>query len=393
MSFSFHNPVAVRFGRGCASALAGSTDSATPAASAAAASSSAVSLAAALPKPALLVAGRATLQRTGLDALVDDKTIFACPGVPPNPTPAVIDAGAARAVELGVATIVGIGGGSAQDAAKSMAVMVGQATSIRDFQARCKTGEEFTRQVKLFQVPTTAGTGSEVTRWASVWSEAGAKSSMDHASGYADEAWVDPAFTDGMNARLTAATGLDAMGHAMESLWGVHHNPVSDAHATAALSLVRRHLLPCVQADGAPDIADHRDAMALAALHAGLALSNTRTAAAHALSYSMTGDHGLDHGLAVGLLCRGLLPVNAAVVPERVEHLLNALGVDSVQGAQAFIDTIFRAAGMSPSLQSFGISAAAHGAIVDTAAGADRLANNPGTLDGPALTAILESIA
>jgi len=378
MSFSFHNPVAVRFGRGCASAPT---------------ESSVVSLAEALPKPALLVAGRATLKRTGLDGLVDDKTVFAFPGVPPNPTPAVIDAGAARAVELGVATIVGIGGGSAQDGAKSMAVMVGQATSIRDFQARCSAGEHFTRKVKLFQVPTTAGTGSEVTRWASVWSEAGAKSSMDHLSGYADEAWVDPAFTDGMDARLTAATGLDAMGHAMESLWGVHHNPVSDAHATAALALVRRHLLPCCEANGAPGIEDHRDAMALAALHAGLALSNTRTAAAHALSYAMTGAHGLDHGLAVGLLCRGLLPVNAAVVPERVEHVLNALGADSVQVAQAFIDSIFMAGGMFPSLQSFGISAAAHGAIVDTAAGADRLANNPGTLDGAALTAILESIA
>lgn len=370
MSFSFHNPVSVRFGRGCTAALAES-----------------------LPKPALLVAGRATLQRTGLEALVDDKTIFASPGVPPNPTPAVIDAGAARAVELGAATIVGIGGGSAQDAAKSMAVMVGHCTSVREFQERCKTGEEFTRQVKLVQLPTTAGTGSEVTRWASVWSESGQKSSMDHVSGYADEAWVDPAFTDAMGARLTAATGLDAMGHSMESLWGVHHNPVSDAHAKAALRLVREHLLPCIAADGAAGIEAHRDGMALAALHAGLALSNTRTAAAHALSYAMTGSYGLDHGLAVGLLCRGVLPVNGAVVPSRIEHLLKALGVNSISAAQSFIDGVFDAAGMTPSLESFGIDALAHEAIVKTAVGADRLGNNPGSLDGAALTGILESIA
>lgn len=370
MSFLFHNPVAIRFGRGCTAALAE-----------------------ALPRPALLVAGRATLQRTGLDALVDDAQVFAFPGVPPNPTPAVIDAGAVRAAELGVVALVGVGGGSAQDAAKSMAVMVGQCTSIREFQVRCQAGEDFVRRVKLFQLPTTAGTGSEVTRWASVWSESGAKSTMDHGSGYADEAWIDPSFTDVMGARLTAATGLDAMSHAMESLWGVHHNPVSDAHAAAALALIGRHLLPCVAADGALGIAEHRDAMALAALHAGLALSNTRSAAAHALSYAMTGSHGLDHGLAVGLLCRSLLPVNGALVPERIEGLLVALGVDSIAGAQAFIDSVFEAAGLTPSLQSFGIPAAAHGAIVDSAAAADRLGNNPGPLDAAALTAVLESIA
>lgn len=370
MTFSFHNPVALRFGRGCAGELVG-----------------------ALRLPALVVTGRATLQRTGLERLVDDERVFAWRGIPPNPTPEAIDACAARARELGVASIVGLGGGSALDAAKCVAVMLGHTDSIGDFQRRCKAGEAFERGVQLVQLPTTAGTGSEVTRWASVWSQAGEKSSMDHASGYADLALVDPAFTDSMDARLTAATGLDAMAHAMEALWGVHRSPFSDLHACAALGLVVEHLLPCVVADGGAGVAGHRDGMALAALHAGLALSATRSAAAHALSYAMTGGFGVDHGLAVGLLCRGLLPVNARAVPEQVARLLQAMGFHSMAQAQAFIDEVFLAGGMQPSLAAFGIPASAHDDIVRTATGADRLGNNPGQLGAPELTGILESIA
>ncbi|RKY19003.1 MAG: hypothetical protein DRQ55_11860 [Planctomycetota bacterium] len=376
--FAFHNPVEVRFGRGVSADLG-----------------------ACLQLPALLVLGRATLERTGLaDFAARTEGVHTHAGVPPNPTPDIIDAGATHARELGVRTIVGVGGGSAQDAAKCMAVMLGHSESIRDLQARCRAGEAFIRRVRLIQLPTTAGTGSEVTRWASVWGENGSKSSLDHESGYADVCLVDPALTDGMGAALTATTGLDAMAHAMEALWGVHHNPVSSLHARAALGLVSRHLLPCVRA-GDAGIASaaaaatqrQRDGMALASLHAGLALSNTRSAVAHALSYALTGEHGVCHGAAVGLLCRGALPVNAALVPERVAAITDALGLPDVRAAQAFIDEVFVAAGLPTDLAGHGVPASALPALVDTACGAERLANNPGQLQPADLAAILEAIA
>jgi len=368
MSSSSH-PVEVRFGRGRVAEL---EDLIEP--------------------PALVVTGRRTLERAGLaERVAAGGRMIAHAGVPPNATPAAIDAGAARAVEVGARSIVGLGGGSAMDAAKSIAVMTGHADALEAVLAAVAAGEALERRVRLVQVPTTAGTGSEVTRWASIWSEEGAKRSLDVAAGYADVALVDPALTDTMGPRLTAATGLDAAAHAMESLWSVHANPTSDDLATRALRGIREHLLPCVTAS-AP-VAAHRDGMSRAALDAGLALSGTRTAAAHALSYAMTGRFGLDHGLAVGLLCRALLPVNARAVPGRVDLVLRALAVDDVAGAQAYLDEVLAAAGMAPSLASFGIPREAHRAIVDTARAADRLANNPGELSEDDLLAVLDSIA
>lgn len=365
--FSFHNPVRVLYGRGRATEL---PDLVTP--------------------PALVVAGEHTLRRAGLeDVLRRDDDLHLFTEVEPNPKPATIEAGVARADAVGARTVVGVGGGSPQDAAKCIAVMAGNATTVADFQARLAQGEVMPRRVELVQVPTTAGTGSEVTRWASVWDGEGRKSSLDHPEGYADTALVDPALTDTMGPRLTAATGLDAMAHAMESLWGVRANPVSDAYAMRALQLVVRHLASAVTA---PEEA-HRDAMAQAALLAGLALSNCRSAAAHALSYGLTGRFGMEHGLAVGLLCHALLPWNADHAPARVQLIVEAMDAGTADGVGAYIAGIFRAAGLEPSLRQFGVAEGDLAFLVERAAGADRLANNPGKLGRDDLRAILERVA
>ena len=364
---SYHNPVAVRFGRGCAGSVFDG-----------------------LPRPILCVAGKSALERSGLAEHLDaGQGIHGFPEVPPNPGAEVINDGAANAVRLGVRSIVGVGGGSALDAAKCIAVLCGNMTDIRAFQQRCETEPGFERHVGLVMVPTTAGTGSEVTRWASLWDEQGRKSSMDCGAGYADAAFVDPSLTDSMGLRLTAATGLDAMAHAMESIWGLHANPVSDAFALRALALIAAHLRDAISApDGVA-----RDGMAEGALLAGLALSNCRSAAAHALSYGLTGRFGMEHGLAVGLLCRALLPWNARFSPKRVALILDALGVDTTAGAERFIDAAFHAAELDPSLKSFGIGPDAHLELARLASGTDRLANNPGRLGTGDLVEALERIA
>jgi alcohol dehydrogenase class IV len=365
--FSYHNPVAVRFGRGCArSAFDG------------------------LPRPILCVAGKATLERSGLSEHLDaGQGVHDFSEVPVNPGAEVIDEGAAVAARLGMRSIVGVGGGSPLDAAKCIAVLCGNMSDIGAFQKCCDAGRRFERNVRLVMVPTTAGTGSEVTRWASLWDEEGRKTSMDCTAGYADTAFVDPALTDSMGPRLTAATGLDSMAHAMESIWGVHANPVSDSLAVRSLELIGLHLRNAISAPGTTA----RDGMAEAALLAGLALSNCRSAAAHALSYGLTGRFGLDHGLAVGLLCRAILPLNARFSPKRVALIVDALGADTIAGVECFIDSAFHAAGLDPSLKSFGIGSEAHLGLAQLAGTTDRLANNPGRLCERDLVEALERIA
>ena len=153
----------------------------------------------------------------------------------------------------------------------------------------------------LWMVPTTAGTGSEVTRWATVWdtgAEPPVKRSFDEPFGWAERAFVDPALTLSCPAAVTRDTALDALSHALEAVWNRHANPLSDVLALSAARRVLRTLPAALQS---PDDLGLRTELAQAALEAGLAFSQTRTALAHALSYAVTLEQGLPHGLAVSL--------------------------------------------------------------------------------------------
>lgn len=153
----------------------------------------------------------------------------------------------------------------------------------------------------LWLLPTTAGTGSEVTRWATLWdteARPALKRSFDEAWGYADRAFVDPALTLSCPASVTRDCALDTLAHALEALWNRHANPVSNGLAVRAARRVIATLPGCLER---PDDMALRTQLSLAALEAGLAFSQTRTALAHALSYALTLEAGLPHGLACAL--------------------------------------------------------------------------------------------
>lgn len=333
----------------------------------------------------LLVTGAQTLERAGCLHFLSDSVLRSSP-VPPNPGDAEIDGLLRQAEAHGASGVLGFGGGSVMDAAKIVALLLGNSKSVADFR-QCQTPSP--RRARLVQVPTTAGTGSEVTRWASVWN-GGVKSSVDEVTGFADLAIVDPELCRGMPKRLTLATGLDAMSHAMESLWGIHRSPLSIGYAYRSLTLLVAHL-PQACAGKADD---HTwEQLALASTFAGLALSCTRSAAAHALSYEFTGRFGLEHGLAVGLLCRSLLRFNQPAAPEGVAMIVEAMGLENFEQAQRFIDGCFELAGLSPTLTAFGIERAAFPAVIEQACGSNRLGNNPGTFGRATLLEVLEAIA
>jgi hypothetical protein len=243
----------------------------------------------------------------------------------------------------GADVIVAVGGGSAIDTAK--ALMVGTASgSFDDLVALLASGRPFVpAQLKgLIAVPTTAGTGSEVTPWATIWDRGAQKKHSLHLK----ETWptvalIDPELMLSLPASVTLHSGLDALSHALESIWNVNANPVSDTFAVAAVDEIFDTLPKLMERPGDVGL---RGRMALAALKAGMAFSNTRTALAHSISYEMTLRYGLPHGVACSfplpmvleraigrradrdaVLARALGPLDQA--PQRLGDFIEGFGV------------------------------------------------------------------
>jgi phosphonate metabolism-associated iron-containing alcohol dehydrogenase len=243
--------------------------------------------------------------------------------------------------------LLAIGGGTTLDLAKLLRCRP-DGDDFESLASAVRGGPWPRRQCSpLWLMPTTAGTGSEVTRWATIWDTDGdiaVKRSLDEPWGYADRAWVDPMLTMSCPLSVTRDTALDALSHALEAIWNRHANPVSDSLAVAAARRILAHLPECLLQ---PHAIAPRTQLALAALEAGLAFSQTRTALAHALSYAVTLEQGTPHGLAcaiwlptawrlamgrdarVAALLQSVLGVPPTLGVERLQHWLSELGVDA----------------------------------------------------------------
>jgi len=199
----------------------------------------------------------------------------------------------------GASCLVAVGGGSTIDTAKGLALGT-PAGGFSALRAHLREGTAFepSARLALIAVPTTAGTGSEVTPWATLWDRScakGVKRSLHRADTWPEAAFVDPTLTLSCPAGLTLASGLDALSHALEAIWNRAANPYSDALAVQAARGVLTTLPALLDA---PQSLPLREAMSRAALLAGLAFAQTRTALAHALSYDLTLMRGTPHGLA-----------------------------------------------------------------------------------------------
>jgi len=223
--------------------------------------------------------------------------VLAVDDVVPNPDFEALDR-ACRVFGMASAqpqVVVALGGGSVIDTAKVMVAAAGDFGRVRAY-LDDPGAEAPVALVPVIAVPTTAGTGSEVTRFATVWdSKAKKKYSLALESIYPETALVDPLLALTAPRGLSVATGLDALSHALESIWNVNANPVSTALAIEAARGILDNLVAL-----AADLGDVRlrERMARAATLAGLAMSNTETALAHALSYPVTLNNGVEHGIA-----------------------------------------------------------------------------------------------
>ena len=239
------------------------------------------------------------------------------------------------AVEAGrsanAVSVVAVGGGSPMDVAKLAAYLLGSGDDLDEIWG---VGLAKGQRLPLALVPTTAGTGSEATPISVITCEGGVKLAVNSASLIADWAVLDASLTIGLPGHVTAATGIDAIVHAIEAYTSARlKNPLSDALAREALRLLSANLLTVIEQ---PDNLDARSSMLLGAHLAGLAFSNAPVAGVHALAYPLGGLHHLPHGLTNALMLRHVLGHNLEAAREHYAELAQIIDPDCAgQGSQA----------------------------------------------------------
>ena len=213
------------------------------------------------------------------------------------PEPDIDNLNSAVAAAEGADCVIGFGGGSAMDLAKMVAVMAGQPVTLNDISGPNRAPA---RLVGLVQIPTTAGTGSEIGTRALITDPATqAKVATESRHMLADLAIIDPSLTYSVPPFVTAATGVDAMAHCVEAFTSRRSHPIIDSYALQGIELVGKYLRRAVE-DGAD--AEARAGLSLAALYGGVCLGPVNTTAGHAVAYPLGTRHHLAHGIANALI-------------------------------------------------------------------------------------------
>jgi alcohol dehydrogenase class IV len=297
-----------------------------------------------------------------------------------DPPEAVVLQAAADARAAEVDLVIGLGGGSSMDVAKLIAVL---AASDQPLSAMYGIGNVHGPRLPLIQIPTTAGTGSEVTPISIVTTGATTKMGVVSPRLYADLVILDAELTVGLPPKVTAATGIDAMVHAIEAYTSrVKKNPLSDMLALQALRLLSANLVAACE--NGRDLRA-RQAMLLGAMLAGQAFSNAPVAAVHALAYPIGGIFHVPHGLSNALVLPHVMRFNASHAAPLYAELAAIIAPDAAGSDEARSHALIAAmermaaqVGIETRLREVGIAAADIDALADGAMLQTRLlTNNP----------------
>ncbi len=256
-----------------------------------------------------------TFGKNGVKATIFDKQVEA------EPRLEVADEGAKAARKGKCDIVVGIGGGSAMDVAKAIAVLAANNGSAVDYLGLNKVPGP---GLPTIMVPTTAGTGSEVTFTAVfVRQDLKKKEGMNSPYLYPDLALLDPVLTLTLPPVSTASTGIDALCHAIESFTSVNASPMSEMFSLDAIQLISENLRTCVHDGGNLEA---REKVLLGSLYAGLGLANAGVGAVHSLSYPLGGKYGVSHGLANTVMLPHVMYFNLPGALEKFTIIAEAMG-------------------------------------------------------------------
>jgi alcohol dehydrogenase len=283
-----------------------------------------------------------SLQSAGITSIV-----FA--DVSSNPAAASVENAAAVARDECCDTVVAVGGGSPIDTAKGVAVVATLGGKVSDYEGWEKISG---KPLPVIAIPTTAGTGSEVSYWAVISNLAGRRKMLVGSPKIAPVvALVDPAMTYTLPPSLTAYTGMDALTHAVEAFTSTLSNPISDVLALAAIERIGASLRRAVETpiDGVA-----RSNMMLASTMAAMAFNSADLGAVHCMSEALGGMYDIHHGLANAILLPHVIAFNEPATPHKFGHIAVALGTKKSGAAEAVRRLLEKL--HFPSLRQVGIS-------------------------------------
>ena len=337
-----------------------------------------------------LVTGRHSLRARGiLQRIINDiglprVTLF--DDTPPFPSPEAVDDALTQCRESASDVVVAVGGGSAMDLAKVVAILTPHEGSALDY----ATGRRAIRGrgLPFVAAPTTSGSSSEVTSGASLWDIEG-KRSMGISSPlmFPTVAVVDPQLTMSMSKRLAAASGMDAFTSAFESYWSLESEPLSDAICLRVIADYTVNLeRSCLQGD-----IDSRSVCALAATMSGIAYSNSHPNVCHAVGIPLTLFWGAEHGQAVGVTLSSFLKWNAPAIEHKMPALLAAMNVEDLDAAAARIEQIMSRCGLKTKISALGVKPEDMDTLIDNIRW-DRTSVLPRPLEREDARALLENL-
>lgn len=333
-------------------------------------------------KAGLADAALAGLEEACLSVRVYDQVVA-------DPPDSMVQDAVTAGRDFGADAVIGFGGGSPMDTAKVVAALL---SGEQPLEAMYGVQKVTASRPPLILLPTTAGTGSEVTNVAVLTTGATTKKGIAADPLYADMAILDPSLTLGLPKHATAYTGIDAMVHAIEAYTNRRaKNPVSDALALAALKKLHGAILRACE-DGS-DL-DARGDMLLGAMLAGQAFSNSPCAGVHAMAYPLGGTFHVPHGLSNAVVLPPVLRYNAVEAEALYTEISVHLGLTpSSSGLINEMDHIAEAVGIERRLSQLGISHNDVPAMAEEVAANDRLLpNNPRKMSYEAIVAMYEEI-
>ncbi len=365
--WSFYNPVEVLSGPGVISEL----DSYLPGKSA---------------EQVLLVTSSGSTARglTGrVKALLEGRQVIVIDGVNPNPDIASIEKHHSLLKDEKIDAVIAVGGGSVIDTAKALSFLLGLGDT--EFSLREHLGGRALLPEKppleMIAVPTTAGTGSEVTSFATIWDDMSTKKySLTHPGLYPGVALLDPELTLSLPEETTIISGLDVLSHALESVWNRNASPVSIGYAARAIGLVFTALAAVIKN---PQDLEKRAMMLTGSYYGGVCISVTRTALAHSMSYPLTSALGVPHGLACGFTLPALLAYNARYDDGRLQMAARMIGCGEISELSRRLEELFTATGVRELLKKYGLDVNDALALSEQMFTPERSGNNlcPASLD------------
>lgn len=273
----------------------------------------------------LIITTNGNLKRHDILDFFDSSSIFST--VKPNPTFEDCKVAIAFSEKSEFDGVIAIGGGSVMDMAK--VIMASMGTGIHNLPELFNITDPNDKIVPSIFVPTTHGTGSEVTMWGTIWNIVEKKKySISNPSLYPSVAILDSNLTLSLPLKISIITVMDALSHSFEAIWNKNANSKSTDYAIEAISLILQNI-EALKLN--PVDVRLRSRLLRAANLAGLAFSNTKTAAAHSMSYPLTIHYGVPHGVASSITLVSLLEINASSISNVLEKIYIAVNLVGLQ--------------------------------------------------------------